>query len=265
MLDISIARVAFDIIKAVISNGHGRNKDGKEIIAEAEKLFLRDFDFQDLSVIRFSLEIVQAAISGGDGRRKGEKASIEEIEDLFIKSLVQDCSSLTPEYFKGQFSYLNPNREQSDIRGFGRCWRNSELIGDAISSVLPVILDAGNGYVPNAEYFTLDKDSRRWKRLPAYPPIPDLFPEKLGFKPWFAVLSDSIGIFLYFYYPEEPQGIIEIPYEGIDLMGFKIYWRHGTPGLSDILQSVYLEWVIRTYICWERPEKWMPDVGCCAK
>lgn len=213
----------------------------------------------DVSAIVLAIDIIQAAITNGDGRRKNEKISAAEIEELFIKYMSQGCSTVTPDYLKGSLSYLNPNAEQLKNQSSGRDWRHGELISDAISSVVPVMLDAGNGYVPNARNFLLNsfasRHSRGWKRLPAYPPIPDLFPEKSSFKPWFAVFSDMIGNSLYFYYPEEPQGIIEIPYSGIDLMGFKIYWRHGTPGLSDILQWVYLEWVIRTYVCWEMDQK----------
>lgn len=217
----------------------------------------------DVSAISLAVEIVQAAMTNGDSRRKGEKITSSEVEEIFIKAMSQSCTSLTPDNLKGTLSYLNPNLEQLSSQHFCRDWRYGELIPDAISSVMPILLDAGNGFVPNARDFLLNnlvsRHSRGWKCLPAYPPIPVLFPEKSGFKPWFAVFSDTIGNFLYFYYPEEPQGIIEIPYVGIDLMGFKIYWRHGTPGLSDILQWIYLEWVIRTYICWGQPEGLAPD------
>jgi len=89
--------------------------------------------------------------------------------------------------------------------------------------------------------------STGWKNVPGYGKSEDLFPLKDGFKPWFGIFSDAIGISLLFYYPRNPSGVIEVPYHGVDLGGFKVYWRHGIPGLSKIMQVIYFEWLLRNY------------------
>jgi hypothetical protein len=203
---------------------------------------------EDYSSICFASEILESVLTNGDGRKKGEKLKSSEVLELVEKLFTQTCTGLIPDHAAKHLSYIQPNsrqlREEPSVLN---------VLSKAMDEVLPVQLDAGNGYVPYAHNFILTATENKysystgWDTLPAYDPIPELFPIKQGFKPWFAIFSDTWGDFLFFYYPENPKGIIEVPYSGVDLGDFTIYWRHGTPGLCEILQIVYFEWVVRGY------------------
>ncbi|MDV5047532.1 hypothetical protein [Vibrio diabolicus] len=192
----------------------------------------------DVDVVRFALEIFDTAISAGDKRCHGERFEPNETYELAEKLLSQKCSSLLPRSYNGMNSYICGRHTESE---------RIEIEVLAYEMILPQLLNASDEFVPNANKFLIapGRASKGWKHVPGYGRASDMFPEISGFKPWFGVFSDTVGTTLYFYYPINPKGIVEIKYLGVDLGGFKIYWRHGSSGLTKVLQIVYLEWLYR--------------------
>ncbi|WP_415721712.1 hypothetical protein [Photobacterium ganghwense] len=201
-----------------------------------------DENFRDINVTRFALEILFTALSYGDNRKNPERFQNGEVYEFAEKLLNQDCCSLLPKQFEGLNSYFFDRNIYVD---------SSDFQVAAYEYVLPVLLNASDEFIPNGNKFLMAEThshyySSGWKTVPGYGKSVDLFPEIVGYKPWFGVFSDSIGHFLFFYYPNNPSGIIEIKYYGVDLGGFKIYWKHGMHGLHKVLQVVYLEWLYRS-------------------
>ena len=184
----------------------------------------------------FAIEVFEAATHTDSGSLS-KRITKDELCELARLLLEQECGPLVPPDCRDGYSYIMAVQAGLDAKTI------REIIVDAKSEVIPVLLDAGNGYVPNASSFLFNGVA--WNELRGYGPIPDLFPEKLGYRPWFGVFSDSIGTWLLFWYPEDPKGIIEIPYDGLDIGGFKIFWKHGKPGLCYVLQVLYVEWMVR--------------------
>lgn len=203
---------------------------------------------EDYNAVYFAIEILNATFSNGDARKPGQVPSSKECVLLAEKLLNQKCEKLIPESEEDYLSYielsLDPEISFPEV---------SDILSDAMQDLVPVQIDAGTGFAPLAKNFLLSglyrshSQSTGWNNLPAYGNLDDWFPAKSGYKPWFAIFSDTIGISLCFYYPENPSGVIEIIYKGIDLGGFKIYWKHGVPGLCDFLQVIYFEWLVRNY------------------
>ncbi|MEH0739737.1 hypothetical protein H4F27_22765 [Vibrio alginolyticus] len=193
----------------------------------------------DVDAVRFALEIFDIAISTGDKRCHGERFKPNETYELAEKLLSQKCSNLQPANCSDMNSYICGRHTESE---------RLEIEVLAYEMVLPQLLNASDTFIPNANKFLIapGRASKGWKHVPGYGNASEMFPEISGFKPWFGVFSDTLGTTLYFYYPINPDGIVEIKYIGVDLGGFKIYWRHGSSGLTDVLQIVYLEWLYRS-------------------
>tara|TARA_B100000446_G_scaffold169466_1_gene175193 strand:+ start:31297 stop:31935 length:639 start_codon:yes stop_codon:yes gene_type:complete len=203
---------------------------------------------QDFHSVAFAAEILNSVLSNTDYRKKDQKTSNAEIEELTNKLFFQQsCRGVIPKEEVEYLSYFALMAE--DQVSFNNI---SELLVGAAESLIPVQLDPGNGFVPYVYYFLMDpvhkySYSTGWKNIPGYGKSEDLFPLKDGFKPWFGIFSDTIGVSLLFYYPKNPSGVIEVPYHGVDLGDFRVYWRHGIPGLSKIMQIIYFEWLLRNY------------------
>nr|MDT0251535.1 hypothetical protein [Endozoicomonas sp.] len=190
-----------------------------------------------------AIEVLEAVLNNADGRNRNQRFVQGEVSEL-VRCLFQNNDSIKVE--TDHLSYIGLVLDGLSYDEI------IPIIVDAKQDIIPVLLDGGNGFVPNSYEFLVEKHyswqrSRGWKQLPGYGEVKNLFPCKPGYKPWFGVFSDTTGVSLYFYYPENPSGVIEIPYEGVDLGGFRVYWRHGIPGLSKILQVIYFEWLVRIY------------------
>lgn len=202
----------------------------------------------DSIALNFSLNLLAHLEKSSKKAKRLHKITDEDLSILSARIFGQDLQQFVPDDCNLSYVMLRANEPTY--------WANvMDVLKEAYLTLIPVHLDPGNGYVPDVYHFIVDplaqgEYSTGWNFLPGYGEVADLFPEKPGYKPWFGVFLDAIGNTLFFYYPENPDGIIEIPYEGVDLGGYKIYWKHGAPGLSQYLQVIYFEWLVRNYSCW---------------
>lgn len=202
----------------------------------------------DSIALNFSLNLLDHLGKNSKKAKRPYKITDEDKSILLARVFGQEIQQFVPDDCNLSYVMLRANEPTY--------WTMvMDVLSEANSSLVPVQLDPGNGYVPYVFDFIADplakhKYSTGWKTLPGYGEVADLFPEKTGYKPWFGVFLDAIGNALFFYYPENPNGVIEIPYEGVDLGGYQIYWKHGIPGLCQYLQVIYFEWLVRNYSCW---------------
>lgn len=202
----------------------------------------------DSRAYNLSLNIFDSIEKNSKKSERRYKLTDEDSVYLMLRLFEQEVESFVPD--DCTLSYFSLRESNPDD------WTLvMDVLTEAYLTMVPVQLDPGNGYVPNVYHFIADplakhKYSTGWKTLPGYGEAAELFPEKPGYKPWFGVFLDAIGSTLFFHYPENPNGIIEIPYEGVDLDGYKIYWKHGIPGLCQYLQVIYFEWLVRNYSWW---------------
>lgn len=202
----------------------------------------------DSIALNFSRDLLAHLEKNSKKAKRPFKIADDDTSILLARVFGQDIKQFVPDDCKLSYVMLRANEPTY--------WGNvMDVLTEAYSSLTPVQLDPGNGYVPYdfdfiATPLSKHKYSTGWKTIPGYGEVADLFPVKPGYKPWFGVLLDAIGNSLFFYYPENPHGIIEIPYEGVDLGGYKIYWKHGIPGLCQYLQVIYFEWLVRNYSWW---------------
>lgn len=107
--------------------------------------------------------------------------------------------------------------------------------------ICPIMLDGGNGYLPNAYSLQVPVATDLW-----YEWEPDPID---GYKSWFGVFDDYSGASIEFYYPVHAKhgSPISIIYKG-SAVGFDygvIHWTHGEKGLAeDHLADVIYTWAM---------------------